>query len=168
MIHITLGRPVPIELTADPRVERRVRRLAVISVIALGLVLGLAAASLDVPAAIVGMLAFGWILMPTILLWSLVEPGARYLLVVPASLVTIGLVAISWGWLPSSPVAAVGWLLITTGVSLGGLLGFWFWFRVAPVPAELDDPYAPGRWALIRLHVALVVIGLTFAASALV
>ncbi|MCJ7709607.1 MAG: hypothetical protein MUQ32_02145, partial [Chloroflexi bacterium] len=60
-----------------------------------------------------------------------------------------------------------GWLLMTIGVGLGGVLGLWLWFRLMPVPAALDDPLAPGRWALIGVHVALVVIGLALAATAL-
>jgi hypothetical protein len=36
-----------------------------------------------------------------------------------------------------------------------------------PVPAALDDPLAPGRWALIAVHVVLVVIGWSLAATAL-
>ena len=47
-------------------------------------------------------------------------------------------------------------------------MGLWFWFRVAPVPARLDDPTAPARWSLIALHVVLIVLGLTLAALPLV
>ena len=53
---------------------------------------------------------------------------------------------------------------MTAGVLLGGFMGLWFWFRVAPVPAGLDDPTARGRWSLIALHVALIVLGLALAA----
>jgi len=166
VIHEALGRPVPIELTSDRRIRPRVLRLAAVSVVALGLVWGLASATLEAPPAITAVLALGWILMPTVLLSSLVVPQARYLLVVPASLVAIGLLAICVGWLPGSPIEATGWLLMTAGVSLGGVLGLWFWFRVAPVPAALDDPYAAGRWALIAIHVTLIVVGWTLVAAA--
>jgi hypothetical protein len=56
---------------------------------------------------------------------------------------------------------------MTIGVGLGGVLGLWLWFRLAPVPAALDDPLAPGRWGLIAVHVALVAIGWSLAASSL-
>lgn len=167
MIHQALGRAVPVELTDDRRVSNRVLRLAAVSLVALGLVTGLAAATLDAPPAVVASLAAGWVLMPTVLAWSLREQRARYLLVVPSSLVTLGLLAICLGWMPASAVAAAGWLLMTIGVGLGGVLGLWLWFRLMPVPAALDDPLAPGRWALIAVHVALVVVGWILAATAL-
>lgn len=165
MIHQALGRAVPIELTGDRRIRSRVLRLAAVSLAALGLVAGLAAATLDAPAAVVASLALGWVLMPTVLAWSLNELRVRYLLAVPSSLVTLGLLAICLGWMPGSAVAATGWLLMMIGVGLGGLLGLWLWFRLLPVPAALDDPLAPGRWALIAVHVGLVVIGMALAAT---
>jgi hypothetical protein len=167
VIHAALGRAVPVELTADRRVRGRVMRLAAVSLVALGLVTGLAAVTLDAPPAVMASLAAGWILMPTALAWSLRELRARYLLVVPSSLVTVGLLAICVGWMPPAAPAAAGWLLMTAGVGLGGALGLWLWFRLLPVPAALDDPLAPGRWALIAVHVALVVVGWTLAATAL-
>jgi hypothetical protein len=167
VIHQALGRPVPIELTDDARIERRVIRLAATSVIALGLLWGLATATLTIPDLVSLALVIGWIVMPITLLSSLSSPRARYLLVVPAILVTLGLLAICLTALPAAFPAAAGWLLVTAGVVLGGLLGLWFWYRVAPVPAGLDDPYAAGRWALIAIHVALVVVGLSMAATAL-
>jgi hypothetical protein len=167
LIHEALGRSVPIELTSDRRVTLRVRRLAAISIVALGLTWGLASATLETPSVIGVILALGWLLMPAVLLWSLIAPGARYLLMAPASLVLVGLLAICIGWLPRSPIAAAGWVLLTAGVALGAVLGVWFWFRIAPVPAKLNEPYAPGRWTLIGVHVALVTVGWTLAASAL-
>jgi len=167
VIHRALGRPVPVELTQDPRVRGRVVRLTVVSMVALGLVTGLAAATLDAPPAVLVCLALGWILMPAFLAWSLRDPRARYLLVVPASLVTLGLLAICVGWMPVSGVAAAGWVLMAAGVALGGGLGLWVWYRVLPVPAALDDPLAPGRWGLIAVHVGLVTIGWVLAATAL-
>ena len=166
MIHRALGRAVPVELTGDRRIQGRVRRLAAISLIALGLVTGLGAATLGAPRAVLACLALGWALMPVVLAWSLRDPRARYLLVVPSTLVTVGLLAICIGWLPGPAIAAAGWLLMTIGVGLGGLLGLWLWFRLLPVPAALDDPLAPGRWALISVHVALVVIGWVLVATA--
>jgi hypothetical protein len=166
MIHEALGRPVPVELTGDRRIGHRVLRLALVSLVALGLVWALASTTLETPPAVEAVLALGWVLMPVCLLWSVVAPQARYLLVVPASLVTGGLLAISVWWLPGSAVAATGWLLVTAGVALGGLLGLWLWFRVAPVPASLDDPYRRGRWGLIGIHVALIVVGWILAAAA--
>jgi hypothetical protein len=168
VIHHALGRPIPAELGDDPRIRGRVRRLAAISLVALGLVAGLAAMTLEAPPAVLVALGLGWALMPAVLAWSLVEPGARYLLVGPSALVAVGLLAVSLGWLPASAAAAAGWLLLTAGVVLGGALGLWFWYRLMPVPASLDDPLAPGRWALIAVHVALVVIGWILAATALV
>ncbi len=167
MIHRALGRPVPVELTGDPRVRGRVRRLAAVSLVALGSIAGMAAASLDAPPVVLTCLALGWIIMPAVLAWSLVEPRARYLLVVPSSLVTLGLLAICVGWLPGSETAAAGWLVLTGGVVLGAVLGLWVWYRLLPVPAALDDPDAPGRWALIAVHVALVIFGWLLAATAL-
>ena len=46
------------------------------------------------------------------------------------------------------------------GILLGSVLGLWFWYRVLPVPAALDDPFSPGRWTLIGIHIALIVLGL--------
>jgi hypothetical protein len=167
LIHEALGRSVPIELTSDRRVTLRVRRLAATSIVALGLIWGLASATLDAPSAIGVILALGWLLMPAVLLWSLVTPGARYLLIAPASLVLIGLLVICIGWLPRSPIAAAGWVLMTAGVALGAVFGLWFWYRITPVPAALSEPYAPGRWALIVVHVALITVGWALAAAAL-
>ena len=167
MIHRAVGRAVPVELTDDRRIRRRVVRLAGVSLVALGIVAGLAAATLEAPAAIIASLALGWVLMPAVLAWSLRDVRVRYLLVLPSSLVTVGLLAICVGWLPVTATAAAGWLLVLAGVGLGGALGLWLWFRLLPVPAALDDPLAPGRWALIAVHVALVVTGGALAATVL-
>ena len=84
--------------------------------------------------------------MPTVLAWSLREARVRYLLVVPSSLVTVGLLAICIGWLPASAAAAAGWLLLTVGVGLGGGLGLWLWYRLAcpsrPRSTTLSPPVA--------------------------
>lgn len=160
MIHRALGRPIPVELTDDPRVRGRVRRLMVVSLVALGAVTLLAAATLAAPAPVVACLALGWVSMPAVLAWSLADARARYLLVVPSSLVTLGLLAIGVWALPEASAAAAGWILVTAGVLLGGGLGLWLWYRLLPVPRALDDPMAPGRWALIGVHIGLVVAGL--------
>lgn len=144
--------------------SERVKRLGTISLIALGLIWALAAATLSAPAMVGGALAAGWVLMPMILFASLSRPRLRYALVVPGSLVGIALLAICIGWLPDAPLAAIGWWLITVGVLIGSVMGLWFWYRLVPVPGWLDDPYAGGRWAVITLHVALIVAGLGLAA----
>jgi hypothetical protein len=167
VIHRALGRPVPVELTDDGRVRGRVMRLTAVSLVALGLVTGLGVATLEAPGAVLALLALGWVLMPTVLAWSLRDPPVRYLLVVPASLVTLGLLAICIGWLPAQPTAAAGWVLMAAGVGLGGTLGLWLWYRVLPAPGALDDPLSPGRWALIAVHIGLVVVGWALAATAL-
>jgi hypothetical protein len=149
-----------IELTDDPRFARRIRRLAFTSAIVLGLFVVLWALTLDAhPATGIG-LALGWALMPTILWTSLRRPQLRYALVLPSSLVSVSLIVISITARPGSSLAAGGWLMITTGVLLGGLLGIWFWFRLLPVPVALHDPFSPTRWLLVGLHIGLTVTGL--------
>ncbi len=162
-----VGRTPPVELSADPRFAGRVRRLAATAVVALGLIWALAITTLEAPPLVVVMLTLGWITMPAILVASLARPRLRYALVIPSTLVGTGLLAISAGWLPANAIAAAGWLLMTIGILLGGLLGLWFWFRLVPVPNGLDDPFSPGRMALIALHIALTIAGLSLAALAL-
>ena len=162
-----LARPQPTELSADGRFAGRVRRLALTSVVALGIIWALAVATLDAPPVVAAGLLAGWLLMPSILVASLAAPRWRYALVVPASLVGISLLAISVAWRPAPALAAVGWSMMTAGVLLGGWLGLWFWFRLVPVPKPLDDPFSPGRVRLIRAHVLLIVVGMLLAASAL-
>jgi hypothetical protein len=161
-------RAPPVELSVDPRFAGRVRRLAATAVVALGLIWALAITTLEAPPLVVVMLTLGWVTMPTILVASLARPRLRYALVVPSTLVGTGLLAISAAWLPANAIAAAGWLLMTVGILLGGLLGLWFWFRFLPVPDGLDDPFSPGRIALIRVHIALIVAGLSLAALALI
>lgn len=153
------GRVTPVELSADRQMALRVKRLGLVSMVALGLIWFLAVADLEAPMWVDGMLASGWVLMPTVLFASLARPRLRYALVLPASLVGVGLLAICAGWLPSEPLAAAGWWLMTAGIALGGVLGLWFWYRLVPVPAFLDDLNSAGRWGLIGLHVALMVVG---------
>lgn len=163
-----IPRQVPVELSADARMAGRIKRLGFVSLVALGLIWTLAIASLDAPMVVTGALAAGWALMPTILFASLSRPRLRYGLVLPGSLVGFGLLAICFWWLPADPLAAAGWLSITVGVSMGSALGLWFWFRLLPVPAGLDDPYSTGRLGLIWVHVALIVGGLGLAATVLI
>lgn len=167
MIHEALHRPIPVELTEDPRIRRRVWRLAAVSAVALGLIWWLAVATTAAPTWVAVTLFAGWVSMPTVLLASLRDSRLRYGLAVPSVLVSLGLLAIV---VSSSPggVAWLGWLLILVGVLLGGLMGLWFWFRVAPVPVALDAPDGAGRWAIIAVHVGLIVVGIGLAASALV
>ena len=93
------------------------------------------------------VLATGWLLMPLTLVASLSRPRLRYALVLPASMVSIGLVAVCVGRLPEHPASAAGWVLVTAGVALGGGLGLWLWYRLLPVPARLDrrSPAVAGR-----------------------
>ncbi len=149
-----------VELTADPRFARRVVRLAVVSLVALGLIFFLW--SLERPGGVpIGAgLGLGWLLMPTVLVLSLRRPALRYALAVPAAAVGFALLSLCLFDLPASPLARAGWLLIFGGVLLGSWLGVWFWFRWVPVPRSLHDPYSPGRWALIAIHVGLIVAGL--------
>lgn len=157
-------RRIPVELSTNARFARRVKRLALTSVVALGLIWWLAVTTLAAPPIVGIALAAGWVLMPAVLAASLTRPRLRYALVVPATLVGVALLAVLIWWRPLDPLAAAGWLLITAGISLGGVLGLWFWFRLLPVPEPLDHPFSRGRLALIGLHVGLIVSGLVLAA----
>jgi hypothetical protein len=164
----TRGASPALELTDDPAFSRRIVRLARTSAVALGYILLLWVVTLDT-ATIVGLsLALGWILMPTILWLSLRVPKLRYALIVPSSLVSVALLAICLTALPDDPVARAGWVSITAGILLGGLLGMWFWFRWAPVPAQLNHPFSPGRWMLVGVHIAMIVTGLVLVSLAAV
>ena len=158
----------PVELSADPRMARRVWRLGFVSVVALGLIWALAVATVHPPMVVSAALVAGWVLMPVLLFASLARPPMRYGLVLPAALVGGGLIGLMLLAPAVSPLAAVGWLLVTAGVALGGFLGLWFWYRLLPVPQFLNDLESPGRWALIALHVGLIVVGWALAATALV
>lgn len=150
-----------VEMTRDYRFGLRVIRLAATSVVALGLIWGFQFVTLQTPAFVGICLAAGWALMPVLLILSLRWPAARYGLALPSTLVGVGLVAICLTALPPDWEAArVGWLMTAAGVLMGGFLGLWFWFRLAPVPRFLDDPFSPGRWTLVALHIVLIVVGL--------
>jgi hypothetical protein len=152
-----------VELTANRLFEHRIRRLVVVSTVALGVVWGLAFAS-DAPTWVLVLVAIGWVLMPTVLAFSLRRPRVRYALLVPASAVSIGLVGMT---LAAPDSTDVGWLFITLGILVGGTLGAWFWFRWLPVPRALDDPYGTPRVALVGLHTGLVLIGVAMVVAGL-
>lgn len=157
-------RPLPVELSADRAFAWRIRRLGLVSLVALGVIWGLAVTTLDAPPLVDGALLAGWGLMPAVLFASLAWPMLRYGLALPATLVTLGLLAIVVAWLPASPVAATGWVLMLAGIGLGGAMGLWLWYRLLPVPAALAYPFSPARWLLIGVHVALIVVGMALAA----
>ena len=161
------ARRLPVELGADPSFALRVRRLGAVSLVALGVIWGLSVTTLDAPPIVNAALLGGWALMPAILFASLARPILRIGLALPATLVTLGLLAIAVRWLPASPVAGVGWVLMLAGVGLGGAMGLWFWYRLLPVPAALEHPFSPARWLLIGVHVALILIGMALAAEPL-
>lgn len=147
-------------MTTDERFARRVIRLALESTVANGIIWLLATTNVNANVAIrIGLLG-GWVLMPSILGLSLRWPVLRYALVVPSSLIGLALLAICVSALPEDQVARAGWLLITVGVLMGGALGGWFWFRWAPVPSKLHEPFSLGRWVLVGIHVCLITVGL--------
>ncbi|MCY4416551.1 MAG: hypothetical protein OXE87_09615 [Chloroflexi bacterium] len=155
-----------VEMTRDSRFGVRVIRLAATSVVALGLIWGFQFATLATPAFVGISLAAGWALMPVLLIASLRWPAARYGLALPSTLVGAGLIAIYLTALPAGWGAdRVGWLMTTAGVLMGGVLGLWFWFRLAPVPRFLEDPFSPGRWILVAVHIVLIVVGLALVGS---
>ncbi len=160
VIHEALHRPIPVELTEDPRIRRRVRRLAVVSALALGLIWGLAVATTAAPVWVDVTLFAGWLSMPLVAGGEPPRRPVRYGLVVPSVLVSLGLLAIVIAGSSPGGLAGLGWLLILVGVLLGGLMGLWFWFRVVPVPVVLDAPDAAARWAIIAVHVGLIVVGI--------
>jgi len=152
-----------IEMTENRIFAHRVRRLVAISVVALGVIWGLAFMD-GAPGWVLVFLALGWGLMPTILAGSLHRPTLRYALVVPATVVPIGLV----GMVASGVTSTVnGWIVMAAGILVGGFLGLWFWFRWLPVPREFDDPFAWPRVTLIGVHIALVLVGAAMVAVAL-
>ncbi len=147
--------PVPaLEFTHDRAFEARIRRLSVVSLVALAVIMGLAIRD-DAPPGVVLLLVAGWILMPTLLRLSLLRPGLRYGLAVPATLYAGGLTLFSL----SDPPSAAGWWIITGALWFGALLGMWLWFRWLPVPRPLADPFGPARLALVAIHISAVLVG---------
>jgi hypothetical protein len=143
----------------------RVRRLAITSAWALGVIWLLWALTVGRAPLIGAALALGWILMPTVLWASLQRPSLRLGLIVPATLVTGGVAAIAFGPLPND-VTRAGWLALLAGLAMGGVQGAWLWFGWFPVPAMLRDPLAKTRMRLIVAHVSLVVSGMVLVAGA--
>ena len=152
-----------VELTANRLFAHRIRRLIVISTIALGAIWGLAVAD-DAEVWVLVLLGVGWLTMPTILALSLRRPMLRYALLVPANAVAIGLIGMT---LTAPDSTEVGWLLVTIGIVVGGALGAWFWFRWLPVPRAFGDPYGAPRVALVGLHIGLVLIGVAMVVAGL-
>jgi hypothetical protein len=140
--------------------DRRVERLAATSAVMLGAIWWLAQRTPGGSVVVLASLVAGWISMPVLLLGSLRWRRLRLGLTVPSLLVCAGLLAICEhaGGIPGS--AVLGWRFVTAGVLLGGLLGGWFWFGLAPIPAALANPFSRGRWLLIAIHVSLIVGGL--------
>jgi hypothetical protein len=155
------------ELSDDPEFARRVARLMVDSAVALAYLVYLWSRTLNTSPVIGVGLVGGWILMPALLAWSLHRPAVRIGLFLPSMLVGVALLAICLTALPDDVLPRLGWILTTVGIWLGGTLGLWFWFRWLPVPTKLDAPFSPGRWALIGVHVALVVTGFALISTAL-
>jgi len=147
-----------LEMSSHPLFRRRLKRLIVVSLVALGMITILAWTD-GADALTVGVLAAGWALMPALLYAGLRRPGWRYLLVVPATLVTVGLLRVATEF-AAPGMASLGWWSITAGVMVGAALGAWFWYRWLPVPTRLDDPFSPGRWTLIGVHSGLVLAGM--------
>lgn len=142
----------------------RIRRLAITSAWALGVIWLLWALTVG-GAPLVGVaLGLGWILMPTVLWASLRRPSLRPGLIVPATLVTGGVAAIAFGPLPDA-VTRAGWLALLAGLAMGGAQGAWLWFGWFPIPATLRDPVAKTRMRLIVAHVSLVVSGMALVAA---
>ena len=158
----------PTELSANQRFTARVARLVMISAVALGVIWVLATATEDITGWILAALFAGWIAMPAVLALSLFRPKLRYLLVAPATLVTIGLAGIWLTALPPSGPGRIGWPVLTSGILIGAGLGSWFWYRWLPVPAALDAPFSPGRWLLVTIHAGLVVMGAALVVAGLV
>jgi hypothetical protein len=149
-----------VELSGDASFSPRIIRLGFTSMVALGAIYMSARLTTDASSLTTASLAAGWVLMPAILFLSLRFPLIRYALVVPSTLIAVPLLVVTSRAFYLGVAAALGWLLITAGVLLGGLLGVWFWFRWLPVPERLNDPFSRGRWILIGVHVALIVSGL--------
>lgn len=139
---------------AYARLRGRVVRLAAVSVVALGVIFALGVEA-DEGALATVALATGWVLMPCVLLLSLRVPGLKFGLAIPASLVSL-----ATGWLALRTFPAPGWPLLSAGILMGAVMGAWFWFRWAPIPAPLLDHNGPARITLLAVHVALVVLGI--------
>lgn len=143
----------------------RVRRLAITSAWALGVIWLLWALTVGRAPLIGAALALGWILMPTVLWASLRRPSLRLGLIVPATLVTCGVAAVAFGPLPDD-VSRAGWLTLLAGLAMGCVQGAWLWFGWFPVPTTLRDPFAKTRLRLIIAHISLVASGMVLITAA--
>ncbi|MEA2002106.1 MAG: hypothetical protein U9N84_09525 [Actinomycetota bacterium] len=150
--------PISLEMTTDPGFLRRIKRLILVSSVALGLICLLVLSTADVGWVPTSLIIGGWVSMPVLLAGSLSRPELRYLLTVPAGLVSVALFVVALGF-DGSGSARLGWWAMTAGVLTGATLGAWFWYRWVPVPQALDEPFSRGRWALIAVHAGLVVVG---------
>ena len=110
-------RSAAIELSDDPRFAGRVRRLAFVSIAALGWLVVLWSRTAETLPLAGAALVAGWITMPLTLLASLQQPLIRYALVVPSTLVTGGVVAMLVR-APLGGVTAAGWTVILAGLAL--------------------------------------------------
>jgi hypothetical protein len=146
-------------MTTDVRFARRIKRLVVISLVALGFIWAMSVRTFPGHVLTATMLGVGWWLMPMFLYLSLRRPTWRYGLLVPSTLVSLGLLADCVTALSDNEPSRLGWVLMTAGVLLGGTLGGWFWFRWIRVPATMTDPFAFGRWTAIAAHAGLVIVG---------
>ena len=144
-----------VELTTDALFQKRVRRLVAVSAVALGLIFWLSVGD-GAPLWVLALIGTGWILMPTFLAASLSKPSMRHLLVVPATAVGVGLIAMT---LNTEGANQAGWLLMTLGILSGGTLGAWFWYRWLPVPRLFDEPFGWPRLILLAGHIGLVLLG---------
>jgi len=131
--------------------RQRILRLAAVSSVALGVLLWLAR---DGGATVRVSLVAGWATMPVVLVASLRLPRLKYLLAVPATLVSLPVT-----WLAIRE-ASPGWTLTALGLQLGGVMGAWFWFCWAPIPRRLKDPDGLARRTLIVVHVGAVLTGM--------
>ncbi len=154
-----LHRPAGIEMTHDHPFEARVRRLSVVSSVALGVLVWLAVGD-DASPVVVTMLVAGWVLMPAILRASLRRPKLRYGLAAPALLVAVALTVFCLTDIPDDTLAAAGWWTVTASIWFGATLGTWLWFRWLPVPDALDDPFGTLRLVLVAIHVAAALVGI--------
>lgn len=144
-----------VELTTDALFQRRIRRLVAVSAVALGLIFWLAVRD-GAPWWVLAPIGAGWFLMPTFLAASLSKPSMRYLLVIPAATVGMGLIVMA---LTTDGSDQAGWVLMTFGILSGGTLGLWFWYRWLPVPRLFDDPFGWPRLILLAGHVGLMLYG---------
>ncbi len=151
-----------LSVSAKRGMARRVRRLTLVSAVALGLIWWLSTETTyaTMPARLA--LALGWLLMPAVLLASLGFPRARLGLALPSTLVTVALAGIGIAAWRGGSATALGWSLLLLGIIFGDLLGGWLWFGVVPVPPRLRDPGSVTRWLLILVHVGPVVAGLAW------